>query len=138
MERFTISLDEELAQQFDALMHLRGYKNRSEAVRDLLRKELAAVKLAEEGSLAGVGAVVYVYDHHKRELARRLTSMQHSEHDLVNATLHIHLDQERCLEVAVLRGVVQRIRNHAQAIMAEAGVQHGHLYLVPMDSPDAD
>ncbi|MBF0177071.1 MAG: nickel-responsive transcriptional regulator NikR [Magnetococcales bacterium] len=134
MERFTISLEEELARQFDAWIRLRGYRNRSEAVRDLLRKELATVQLAEGGAAEGVGVITYIYDHHKRELARRLTHMQHSEHDLTRATLHIHLDHERCLETVILRGSVERIQAHAQAMTAEAGVRHGHLHVVPMAS----
>ncbi|MBF0191598.1 MAG: nickel-responsive transcriptional regulator NikR [Magnetococcales bacterium] len=133
MERFTISLEEELARQFDDLIHLRGYKNRSEAVRDLLRKELATVKLEQDGSGEGVGALSYVYDHHQRELSRRLTRMQHDEHDLTQATLHIHLDHDRCLETVVLRGAMDRIRSQAQSITAESGVQYGHLHLIPLD-----
>jgi CopG family nickel-responsive transcriptional regulator len=134
IERFTISLDEELAQQFEALTQLRGYTNRSEAIRDLLRTDLAEVHLDHKGDHSGVGVLVYVYDHQERELARRLTHLQHGEHAMIQATLHIHLDQQRCLEAVVLHGVVDHMRHFAHHLMSEPGVQHGKLHLVPFES----
>jgi CopG family nickel-responsive transcriptional regulator len=95
--RFGVSMEEELLRAFDELIQKKGYPNRSEAIRDLVREALAARAL-EEGEEV-VGVVVLLYDHHKRELLARLTSLQHHAHTHVLASLHVHLDEERCLEV---------------------------------------
>lgn len=133
MERITISLEEELAQEFDALIRTRGYANRSEAVRDLLRREIEAQRLARAEAGNCVAALSYVYDHHERRLADRLTDMQHHAHDLVISSLHVHLDHDNCLEAVVLRGPTDTVREFADRISAERGVRHGALNLVPVE-----
>ncbi len=132
MERFTISLDADLAQRFDQLIRRRGYGNRSEAVRDLLHRELAEEHLAHAEDAEGVGVLVYVYDHEDRALSSRLTRKQHQGHDLVQASLHVHLDRDRCLESVVLRGPVHRIKPLAQSIVSESGVRYGQLHMAPL------
>ena len=129
MERITISLDESLAQDFDRLIARRGYANRSEAVRDLLRRELEAGRAAE-GTGHCVANLSYVYNHHERDLGERLTGAQHDHHDLCVATMHAHLDHEACLESVILKGPVASVRAFAQSVMAERGVRHGALNLV--------
>jgi len=131
MQRFTISLDDGLAREFDRLIAERGYRNRSEAVRDLLRGQLEAARPAESGHC--VANLSYVYNHHERDLAERLTTLQHGHHDLAVATLHAHLDHDNCLESVILKGPTARVRAFAEALTAERGVRHGSLNVVAVD-----
>lgn len=133
MERFTISLDSELAKEFDALIAERGYGNRSEAVRDLIRAQLEAWRLKQDDAPHCVANLSYVYNHHERELAERLTAIQHDHHDLTVATMHAHLDHEHCFETTFLRGPTAAVRKFAEALMAERGVRHGKLNLVAVE-----
>jgi CopG family nickel-responsive transcriptional regulator len=132
MDRFTVSLDEELLAQFDDYIHRRGYVNRSEAVRDILRDKLEAERLTEERSGSCVASLSYIYNHHERELARRLTEASHAHHDLTLSTMHVHLDHENCMEVAILQGPIEKVRRFADAINAETGVRHAKLNAVPV------
>ena len=133
MDRFTISLDEDLAEAFDELIKERGYATRSEAVRDILRSHLQ--QSAEKRDTRGVcGAnLSYVYNHHERELAERLTSIQHAHHELTVSTMHAHLDHDQCIETVMLKGSVRRVREFADEIIAERGVRHGALNLVNVE-----
>jgi CopG family nickel-responsive transcriptional regulator len=135
MERITISLDEALAREFDALIARRGYQNRSEAFRDLLREHLEAARQNEDAGGAGqcVANLSYVYDHHARDLAERLTRLQHDHHDLTVATMHAHLDHDNCLESVILRGPTASVRAFADALTAERGVRHGRINIVSVD-----
>ena len=133
MERFTISLDGELAREFDALIAERGYGNRSEAVRDLLRAQLELWRQTRDEAPHCVANLSYVYNHHERELAERLMSIQHDHHDLMVSTLHAHLDHENCIESAILRGPTVEVRQFAERLMAERGVRHGKLNLVSVE-----
>ena len=133
MERFTISLDTELAKEFDELIADRGYSNRSEAVRDLLRAQLEQWRQAHDEAPHCVANLSYVYNHHERELAERLMAIQHNHHDLMVSTLHAHLDHENCIETAILRGPTAAVRRFAEALMAERGVRHGKLNLIAVD-----
>jgi CopG family nickel-responsive transcriptional regulator len=133
MERFTISLEASLAAAFDRLIERRGYSNRSEAVRDLLRDKLGEDELAREEAPYCIAALSYVYNHHERDLAERLTEIQHRHHDLTVSTMHAHLDHDECMETVILRGPTAAVRAFADAIRAERGVRHGSLNLVPAD-----
>lgn len=133
MERITISLDESLAQAFDSLIRERGYANRSEAVRDMLRRELETSRLARQEAPFCVASLSYVYDHHERRLAERLTDLQHHAHDLVISSMHVHLDHDHCLETLFLRGATPEVRAFAEKLSAERGVRHGTLNLVPVE-----
>lgn len=133
MDRFTVSLDEELLSQFDDYIRRRGYQNRSEAVRDILRGKLEAERLAEDESGHCVACLSYIYNHHERELSRRLTEASHAHHDLTLSTLHVHLDHENCMEVAILQGPTTAVRRFADGVTAETGVRHGKLNAVPVD-----
>ncbi len=136
MERITISIDEDLAAEFDWLIAKRGYKNRSEAVRDLVRSHLEA-EIASEGQDGHcVANLSYVYNHHERDLAERLTALQHGQHDLTVATMHAHLDHDNCLESVILRGATGAVRAFADALTSERGVRHGQLNLVSVDVAD--
>ena len=133
MERFTISLDGKLAADFDELIKERGYATRSEAVRDILRTHVQ--QRAERSDVKGacVANLSYVYNHHERDLAERLTSIQHAHHDLAVSTMHAHLDHEQCIETVMLKGPVKRVREFAEEIIAERGVRHGVLNLVNVE-----
>jgi CopG family transcriptional regulator, nickel-responsive regulator len=133
MERFTISLDNKLATEFDQLIGERGYLNRSEAVRDMLRNKLNTLRLQDAQAPNCVASLSYVYNHHVRDLAERLTELQHHHHDLVVASTHVHLDHDNCLETVLLRGATEMVRRFADALIAERGVRHGHINLVPVD-----
>jgi CopG family nickel-responsive transcriptional regulator len=133
MERFTISLDEKLASEFDKLIRERGYLNRSEAVRDMLRGKMDTLRLEDSQAPFCVASLSYVYNHHERDLAERLTGLQHNHHDLVVATTHVHLDHDNCLETVMLRGRTEVVRRFADALIAERGVRHGQINLVPVD-----
>lgn len=130
MQRFTISLDDALAAAFDRLIAERGYDNRSEAVRDLLRQRLHGEHAAEAPDAACVACLSYVYNHHERELAGRLVDLQHQHHDLTLSTMHAHLDHDHCVETVLLRGPAASVRRFADAVIAERGVHHGQLNLV--------
>ena len=132
MERLTISMSDEFAAELSAFMERHGYDNRSEAVRDLARKGLAHAMLSDGVSGECVAVLSYVYDHRSRELPRRLTGTHHAHHDLQVATLHVHLDLENCLEVAVLRGVFATVQELANAISTERGVIHAALSPIPV------
>lgn len=133
MSRVTISLDDKLLDEFDAYIRHKGYENRSEAIRDLLRQRLEGDRLEENRAEHTVACLSYVYNHHQRDLARRLTQTQHAHHDLILSTLHVHLDHENCLEIAVLQGPTAEVRRLAEATIAETGVRHGNLHLVPAE-----
>lgn len=134
MERFTISLDESLAREFDALIRARSYANRSEAVRDMLRRELENHRLARAEAPFCVASLSYIYNHHERRLSERLTDLQHHAHDLVVSTMHVHLDHDNCLETLFLRGATPEVHAIAEKISAERGVRHASLNLVPVES----
>ena len=126
--RFGVSLDSELLTQFDALAKERGYDNRSEAIRDLIRDAL--VQRQWEGVTGeSAGTVTLVYDHHHSDLAQRLTAAQHDSFDVIAASLHIHLDHDNCLEVLVMRGPGDQIRTTAERLISTKGVKHGKLML---------
>jgi len=133
MERITVSLDATLAAEFDQLIAERGYRNRSEAMRDLLRAHLEQARQQRGAAGHCVASLSYVYNHHQRDLAERLTALQHGQHDLTVATLHAHLDHENCLESVVLRGPTAAVRGFADALIAERGVRHGQLNLIDVE-----
>jgi CopG family nickel-responsive transcriptional regulator len=135
MQRATISMSDEFAGELQAFMLARGYANRSEALRALAQIGLEQAKLEAEPRIECVATLSYVYDHHTRELAKRLTAASHHHHDLGLATMHIHLDQQSCLEIAVLRGPVEAVRAFANAVLNERGVHSGHLSVIPVDGP---
>jgi|SRR5579872_2652238 len=133
MQRLTISIDDELASAFDRLVRDRGYENRSEAFRDLVRKELGAEQLSRGKAKHCVGTLSYVYDHHERQLASRLTSMQHEHLGVTVATMRANLDPNNCIETVILRGPTQAVTRFAQDVMAQTGVRHGKFNAIPAE-----
>ena len=133
LERIGVSLDKELLLMFDDLIVKQGYQSRSEALRDLVRRQLSEERLGDPKTKA-VAAVFLVYDHHSTKLAEKLIDMQHT-HTLgsplqVISSLHVHLDEHDCLEVIVLRGHVGEINKMAESILSMKGVKLGRLNVV--------
>lgn len=136
MERITISIDDELAKALDALMESRGYTSRSEAMRDLIRREINADQSSESGRGECVASLSYVYNHHVRDLAERLAATQHAHHSLVVSTAHVHLDHDFCLENTFLRGPTGEVRKFADGIRAQRGVSYGQINLITVAASD--
>lgn len=132
MQRMTITLDDDLAADFEKYLADHGYQNRSEAIRDLIRQRVDEQRLTEKPSGNCLASLTYVFNHHERELASRLTESHHAHHDLHIATLHVHLDHDNCMETVVLRGSVNRVEAFANATIAQPGVRHGNLYVLPV------
>lgn len=132
MRRLTISVDEALANQFDHFVAEKGYLNRSEAFRDLVRKELGHKEVDSGSAQWCVATISYIYNHHERQLANRITQLQHHHHDIAVAAQHIHLDHDNCLETLILKGETQHVRECADIILSQTGVRHGSIHIVPM------
>jgi len=127
LTRFGISIDEALLRRFDALLEEKGYDSRSEAIRDLIRERLVEEEWARNAEV--VGAITLVYNHHVRELAERLTDLQHHHHHHVLSSLHVHLDADNCVEVIVVRGPADEVRDLAGHLVGAKGVKHGKLVM---------
>ncbi|HTV79983.1 MAG TPA: nickel-responsive transcriptional regulator NikR [Steroidobacteraceae bacterium] len=136
MRRLTISVDDDLADTFDRFMHEKGYENRSEAFRDLVRNALGSAGIQKGSAKYCVGALSYVYNHHERQLASRLTNLHHAHHDLTVSTMHAHLDHENCLETVILRGRTDQVIPFAESVIAQSGVRHGRFHPVPIEMDD--
>ncbi|MBP2157459.1 MULTISPECIES: nickel-responsive transcriptional regulator NikR [Asticcacaulis] len=133
MQRVTISIDEELSAEYDQLIAEQGYQSKSEAIRDLVRQAVEARRAnAPEGGFC-VASLSYVYDHHTRALAQRLVELQHNHHDVVVATMHVHLDHDSCLETAILKGPTADVRALADRIQAERGVRFASNNLITVE-----
>ena len=126
LERIGVAIDGDLLDKFDKLLSRRGYKNRSEAFRDLDRAELVA-ESATQPNTPVVGTVTLLYDHHVRLLSEKLTDLQHEFHHEILSTLHVHLDHHNCLEVIVVQGTSAQVRKVADLLIATKGVKHGKL-----------
>ncbi|MCL4842874.1 MAG: nickel-responsive transcriptional regulator NikR [Bryobacteraceae bacterium] len=126
--RIGVAIDEDLLGQFDGLLERKGYSNRSEAFRDLIRDALVREETTDPEREA-VGTLTLVYDHHVRQLADKLTDMQHDHFREIISTLHVHMDHDNCLEVLVLRGRAGAIRRIADRLVSTKGVKHGRLTL---------
>ena len=136
MQRITITVDDDLMAEVERFAQMRGYEARSEVFRDLVRGGLQRAYEDNEGSGECMAALTYVYDHDMRGLSKRLCNSGHEHHDLVLTTLHMHLNHESCMEVAILRGSAGDVRHYAQHVMAERGVRHGRLVSVPVETPE--
>lgn len=125
MERFSISMEEDLLKKFDGHLNGHGYSNRSEAVRDLVRQALI-----DEEWQAGeevVGVITLVFDHHQRKLQDKLTELQHDHHDMIISSTHVHLDHHNCLEVIIVKGEAGSVRELANRLKATRGVKSSEL-----------
>lgn len=123
--RFGVSLEKELLEKFDKLIKEKNYSNRSEAIRDLIREDLVKKEWDYGDEVAG--AIVLIYDHHKRDLLNKITDIQHNYQNLIISTQHIHLDHDNCLEIIAVRGNPAKVKELANTLKAIKGVKHGTL-----------
>jgi CopG family nickel-responsive transcriptional regulator len=126
LSRIGVALDSDLLGQFDRWMGRRGYTNRSEAFRDLIRDRLVGERTASPNAVV-VGTVTLIYDHDAHGVGEKLTQLQHEHHELVVSTSHAHLDHDSCLEVLIVHGKSSAVEQFASKLIALKGVQHGHL-----------
>jgi CopG family nickel-responsive transcriptional regulator len=124
--RTALAIEEDLLRKFDAWMVSRGYDNRSEAVRDLMRSALTEQEWSDpKASVVAVLSVIY--DHESHTLAQELTHIQHEDHRAILCSQHVHLDAHRCLEVILMKGTAGQLRRVADTIAATRGVRAGKL-----------
>jgi CopG family nickel-responsive transcriptional regulator len=126
--RYGVSIDRALSRKFDLLIKAKGYANRSEAIRDLIRDRLVEEQW-EAGHEETIGVVTLLYNHRQRELSRKLTHSQHHHHSQTISSLHVHLDSSNCLEVIVMRAPAVVIREVADGLIGTKGVKHGRLIM---------
>jgi CopG family transcriptional regulator, nickel-responsive regulator len=123
--RFGVSISSELLERFDKLIESKGYVNRSEAIRDLIRDNLVEYEWEED--LETIGAVTIVYDHHVSELSELLTRIQHEYYTMIISSMHIHIDHHNCLEITVIKGKGSKVKDIADKLISTKGVKHGKL-----------
>ena len=126
--RFGISIEPDLLKNFDKIIKKKGYKNRSEAIRDIIRKDLIKEK-SEDPNSEAIGTLTMIYDHHTGNLTNRLLDIQHDHTKEILTTTHIHIDHHNCLEVIVLKGKTGNIQKLADNIKALKGIKHGELVI---------
>lgn len=124
--RFGVSIEEKLLMQFDDLIDEKGYANRSEAIRDLIRDKLVSQELTDK-NVESIGTLTLIYSHDVHELSDKLNEIQHHNHRIIISTTHIHLDEHNCLEVLILRGKTKQIQAIADKLLSVKNVRHGKL-----------
>jgi CopG family transcriptional regulator, nickel-responsive regulator len=132
--RFGISMEDDLLHEFDHLIEHKGYTNRSEAIRDIVREKLVEENTQDpSGNI--YGALVFMYDHHKRELEKSLSNFQHDFFENIISTSHVHVDHDHCMEVVLLKGKAKTLKSIAERILSFKGVKHGKLTLTASLQP---
>jgi len=127
LARFGVSLEKDLLARFDKHISEKQYPNRSEALRDLIRERLVRQEWAGGKEIAG--AIVIIYDHHRRELLNKLTEIQHRHQDMIVSSQHVHLDHDNCLEVVVVKGRPRAAERLCSDLRSQKGVKYGALTL---------
>jgi len=127
IKRFGVSLEEQLLLELDDLVVKNNFPNRSQAIRYLVQKNLIEDKWTGNEHVAG--AIVLVYDHHKRELQRKSTQVQHDFHHLILSVQHVHLDHDHCLETIAVKGKANELRKLADSLITLKGITHGKLVM---------
>ena len=126
--RFGVSMEPDLLKKFDKLIRKKGYKNRSEAIRDIIRKNLIHEK-SKDPKEEAIGTLTMIYDHHSGDLTTKLLNLQHGHHTEILSTMHIHVDHHNCLEVLVLKGKTGNIQKLSDNIKSLKGIKHGELVI---------
>lgn len=126
--RFGVSIDPDLLKKFDKLIKKKGYTNRSEAIRDIIRKNLIAER-SKDPQAEALGTLTLIYDHHAGNLTNKLLDIQHEHSKEILSTTHIHIDHHNCLEVLVLKGKTGKMQKLADIIKSLKGIKHGELVL---------
>jgi len=127
--RFGVSIEPELLKKFDRIIKKKGYYNRSEAIRDIIRENILKVDTLNL-NLDAVGTLTMIYDHHEGTLTNKLLNLQHNHFNEILSTTHIHIDHHNCLEVLVLKGKTGNIKKLADNIKALKGIKHGELVII--------
>jgi len=125
LKRFSVSLDDKLLNKFDRYIDDHGYTNRSEAIRDLIRKSFVYEKWESNSKVVGV--VTLVFDHHKSQLQEKITEVQHDYYEIITSSTHVHMDHHNCLEVTIVKGKASIVQKMAEKLMALRGVKDGNL-----------
>lgn len=125
LKRFTVSMEENLLDDFDSYIQDRHYQNRSEALRDLIRGRIIEKEWEADKDVMGV--ISLVYDHHQHKLQEKVTELQHDSHHQIVSTTHVHMDHHNCLEVIIVRGKADEVRRLADSLIALRGVRNGNL-----------
>ena len=133
LKRFSVSLDEDLLKKFDSYILEQSYSNRSEAVRDMIRKGL--VQQEWESNDQVVGVITLVYDHHRPQLQERVTELQHEFYNIITSSTHVHMDHHNCLEVTIAKGRASDVQELARGLIALRGVKDGSLTMSPRPIP---
>ncbi len=123
LKRFGVSMEENLLSALDGYVREKGYRNRSEALRDLVRKELVETAWEDEDEEVA-GAIIMVYDHHHHDLVENLVSIQHDYHDIIISSQHVHLDHSNCLEIIALKGKIKKVYDLEARLKVAKGVKH--------------
>ena len=127
VSRFGVSIPKGLIEGFDSLIKEKGYTNRSEAIRDLIRAYIVEEEWKGEGDV--VGSLTLIYDHDVRGVSDKLTEMQHHHHASIISSMHVHLDERNCMEVLVISGLADDVKNISSGLIASKGVKHGKLVM---------
>ena len=132
LKRFSVSMESDLLNKFDHLVTIRGYENRSEAVRDLVREAILEHSYDDDDQMIA-GSILLFYDHHQRNLLEEMTEIQHGKHHLILATTHFHLDHGNCLELIVVQGKVKDVRELSYKLTSLKGVNYGKFTVAPVE-----
>ncbi len=127
LKRFGVSIEKNLLDKFDSYVRKRGYENRSEALRDLIRKELVDSRWSDNANEKVAGAIIIIYDHHRRELVDDIINIQHDYHKVIISSQHVHLDHDTCLEVIVVKGKIAELFELETKLKVIKGVKHALL-----------
>lgn len=127
LKRFGVSIEKNLLDKFDSYVRKRGYENRSEALRDLIRKELVESRWSDNANEKVAGAIIIIYDHHRRELVDDIINIQHDYHKVIISSQHVHLDHDTCLEVIVVKGKIAELFELETKLKVIKGVKHALL-----------
>lgn len=127
--RFGVSIDQDLLENYDKFIGARGYANRSEALRDLIRNSLIQQKIEVESETIALGSLTLVYDHHARNLPQEMGRIQHDFHETILSVMHLHVTHDDCMEIIALRGVTREIVELANNLLSLKGVKNGKLFL---------
>lgn len=130
VKRFGVSLEEDIMNALDNFASKHSFPNRSQAIRYLVKSTLVSDKVDENKVVAG--AIVIVYDHHKRELNNKLMHVQHDYHDLILSTQHVHLEHDLCLETIAVKGKGKKLHELADKIIGTKGIKHGKLVITDL------
>jgi CopG family transcriptional regulator, nickel-responsive regulator len=131
LKRFGVSMEANLLRKFDHLVMQRGYENRSEAIRDLVRDSLIQQAWDAEDEIVA-GTILLFYNHHQRNLSEEMTAIQHNSHHLILATTHFHLNHDSCLELIVVKGKVKEIQMLSDQLTCLKGVEYGKFTVAPV------